>query len=195
MAEEFLFYGSLYVAIGLLVGVIIAVVVYFKEVRSPAGVAVFEERVWSETLLNLAKAIALSMLWPGILASGLGMLLDKCFLVNWREQRKEQKRNQPWKPSIRDLGRKMTVSDAEQQNLVLDPLGAVPDLPFGHFAMRWLEFRGDMPVDGSIWWFDTIGSDKWGREHIARGYAVRKWWWVDRVFLTEFLPMKRYPWE
>lgn len=190
MLGDLLFYCALYIAIGLLIALIIGIFVYFMEIRrSPKG-AEFEDRDWQEVLVNVAKVFGFSLLWPGILGSGLKMLFDKYCFVKWRQLRQEREKDRRWAPSLKDLQRRVTVHDAEQLNVVFDPMGAAPNAPFGHFAKRWLEFRGDLPPEAPVWWFDTIGCDQWGREHIARGYAVRKWWRLDRVFVSEFRPVE-----
>ncbi len=195
MIGELLFYCALYIAIGLVIALIIGVFVYFIEIRrNPEGVG-FEDRDWLEVFVNVAKAFGLSLLWPGILGSGVKMLFDRYCRDKWREHKRAREQNRRWAPSPRELQRKVTIHDAEQQNVVFDPMGAVHNAPFGHFAKRWYEFRGDLRPQASVWWFDTVGCDKWGRDHIARGFAVRKWGRVDRVFLSEFRPVKHYSWE
>jgi hypothetical protein len=80
------------------------------------------------------------------------------------------------------LLREMTVAEIEQANMVIDPLGAAPNLPFGHLHAVWVEFREGVGVEETVHLFESVGPNAFRREMIW-GYAVCKGGRVER-FMT-----------
>lgn len=71
-----------------------------------------------------------------------------------------------------DLVRQMTVDEIELQERVIDPMGAVPDIPFGHLNTTWLRFKGNMEPQDSIWTFSARRTSDWERREILEGYVI-----------------------
>ncbi len=71
-----------------------------------------------------------------------------------------------------DLVRQMAVEEIEQQERVTDPMGAVPDLPFGYLNAAWSQFKGSLEPDDSIWAFSSQYQNDWGGEEIREGYVI-----------------------
>jgi hypothetical protein len=80
------------------------------------------------------------------------------------------------------LIREMTVAEIEQANRVMDPLGAAPNLPFGHLHEVWVEFRDGLGVGETVHLFESVGPDVF-RKQLIWGYAVCKAGRVER-FMT-----------
>jgi hypothetical protein len=80
------------------------------------------------------------------------------------------------------LVREMTVAEIEQANRVMDPLGAAPNLPFGHLNAVWVEFRDGLGVGETLHLFESVGPNAF-RKQMIWGYAVCKEGRVDR-FMT-----------
>jgi len=80
------------------------------------------------------------------------------------------------------LLREMTVAEIEQANMVLDPLGAAPNLPFGHLHAVWVEFRERVEVGETLHLFESVGPNAF-RKQLIWGYAVCKGGRVER-FMT-----------
>lgn len=80
------------------------------------------------------------------------------------------------------LVREMTVAEIEQANMVIDPLGAAPNLPFGHLHAVWVEFRDGLGVGETLHLFESAGPNAF-RKQLIWGYAVCKEGRVDR-FMT-----------
>lgn len=66
----------------------------------------------------------------------------------------------------------LTVLQIETREVVTDPLGAVPDLPFGHLNAAWKAFVEDVGADDELWSFTAPWQTKWGRKEIRTGYVV-----------------------
>ena len=80
------------------------------------------------------------------------------------------------------LVREMTVAEIEQANMLMDPLGAAPNLPFGHLHAVWVEFRDELGVGETLHLFESVGPNAF-RKQLIWGYAVCKEGRVER-FMT-----------
>ena len=80
------------------------------------------------------------------------------------------------------LVRDMTVAEIEEANMVMDPLGAAPNLPFGHLNAVWVEFRDGLGVGETLHLFESVGPNVF-RKQLIWGYAVCKEGRIDR-FMT-----------
>ena len=80
------------------------------------------------------------------------------------------------------LVREMTVAEIEQANRVIDPLGAAPNLPFGHLYAMWVEFRDGLGVGETLHLFESVGPNAF-RKQLIWGYAVCREGRVER-FMT-----------
>jgi hypothetical protein len=81
--------------------------------------------------------------------------------------------------------------DAEITSYVIDPLGAVPALPFGHLNTGWVNFLADMTDDrDQMWSFYVPKGSKCGKHYRPassdiRGYAKVREGKVLGEFITE----------
>lgn len=80
------------------------------------------------------------------------------------------------------LVREVTVDEIEQANMVRDPLGAAPNLPFGHLHAVWIEFRDGLGVGETLHLFESVGPNAF-RKQMIWGYAVCQEGRVER-FMT-----------
>lgn len=60
----------------------------------------------------------------------------------------------------------------EAREMVTDPLGAVPDLPFGHLNAAWKTFAEGVGADDELWSFTAPWQTTWGRREVRTGYVV-----------------------
>lgn len=60
----------------------------------------------------------------------------------------------------------------EAREMVTDPLGAVPDLPFGHLNAAWKTFAEGVGADDELWSFTAPWQTTWGRREVRSGYVV-----------------------
>ncbi|QWD18692.1 hypothetical protein G6696_03540 [Polynucleobacter paneuropaeus] len=120
--------------------------------------------------------------WPG-------------FMIYYYRHRIDEKANQAWQalPDF-DCAPEYLVSqvnpiDAEIASYVVDPLGAVPPLPFGHLNAGWVNFLSDMTDDADeMWSFYIPKGGKTGKYQFettseTRGYARVR----DGKILAEFI--------
>ena len=66
-----------------------------------------------------------------------------------------------------DLHEQLTVQEIGAREMVSDPLGAVPDLPFGHLNVVWRRFLDDCAETDELWSFSKL----WRKTEFRSGYA------------------------
>jgi len=66
----------------------------------------------------------------------------------------------------------LTVQEIERREAVIDPLKAVPELPFGHLNAAWQEFLNDNADGGELWSFSARRQTTWGCKELRSGYVV-----------------------
>jgi hypothetical protein len=86
----------------------------------------------------------------------------------------------------KDLVRQWTVQEIELSSRVIDPLGAVPDLPFGHLNAAWLQFKQVLQPQDAIWSFSSNWSAACERKTIREGYVVTRGKRIGRYVVTSW---------
>jgi hypothetical protein len=128
---------------------------FVKDMRSALGYGKTLKDYLQDVLVYSIASIVVVIGWPGFLVWA--------FLKKLRERRERMKEEEPTficKPEY--LIRKVSLIEAEQENIITDPLGLTPKLPFGHLNAAWAQFLGEFGFDESaeLWYFEVpIGSD------------------------------------
>lgn len=136
---------------------------------------VFEDHVLPLFVCGLA-----GLLWPVTLVI---VLLD-ISQGNYRHSRGEAKK---FAVSEDHLQAPMTVTAIEALEIVEDPLGTVPALPFGHLHDAWTRFLSSLgePLP-EIWSFSADWTNKWDRTEYRAGYVAVDEGVPGSYFLTEY---------
>ena len=71
-----------------------------------------------------------------------------------------------------DLGARASVEEIEASEIVKDPLGAVPEIPFGHLNAAWIAFKARLYSEDSVYRFDSDWTDAWGYSQHLEGYVA-----------------------
>ena len=82
------------------------------------------------------------------------------------------------------LQERLTVPQIEARELVTDPLGAVPNAPFGHLNAAWKNFIEGLDADNDVWSFAASWETPWGRKEIRSGYISVRDGAPGKYFLT-----------
>ena len=70
------------------------------------------------------------------------------------------------------LQERLTVVEIENREVVTDPLGAVPELPFGHLNDAWKDFLKNHTDSEDLWSFSALWRSKWGTQEMLSGYVI-----------------------
>lgn len=83
-----------------------------------------------------------------------------------------------------DLQTQLSIQEIEQREIVFDPLGAAPNVPFGHLNTAWKKFcEGMEPLD-SLWSFTSHWTSAWGSKDIRQGYVIVRGEEIGAHFIT-----------
>lgn len=175
--ETWLHYALLYIAPGALM---VTFLLFKMMLEKPSDFAKSVMRVMGkeETLadkLKEALSISIGMAcvligWPGFL---VWLIKDK--IDNAARQKRYDEPDFNCLPEY--LISKVNPVDAEIASYVVDPLGTVPPLPFGHLNKGWVNFLSDMTDDkDEMWSFYIPKGSKHGKYRISatseiKGYA------------------------
>lgn len=147
-----------------------------------------KNKTWRESLLDefvlpLLAGIAILTAWPVVIyfmAQG----------IRSSRKRKAEVEAQKFSVAMDNLVRQMTVEEIEQHEHVTDPMGAVPDLPFGYLNAAWSQFKSNLLPHDSIWSFSTQWTASWGSRQIREGYVIVRADNIGPHFLTSLRWLK-----
>lgn len=83
-----------------------------------------------------------------------------------------------------DLQTQLSVQEIEQREIVFDPLGAAPHVPFGHLNTAWKKFCEGMEPFDSLWSFTSHWTSAWGSKEIRQGYVIVRGGEIGRHFIA-----------
>lgn len=70
------------------------------------------------------------------------------------------------------LQERLTAQEIEAHEMVEDPLGAVPNLPFGHLNAAWRNFLDSRSDGDELWSFTARWETTWGQKELLAGYVL-----------------------
>ena len=134
-------------------------------------------RILSGLVTPVLTAVGVLLLWP----FGLAMKLQDMAKQRDHAKRKEAETFR-LKPS--DLLERMSLADIAQRELVHDPLGAAPQVPFGHAHAAWQKFIEALQPGYEIWCFNAQRTLSSGSQEYRRGYAIQRQGQIGAYFAT-----------
>ena len=138
-------------------------------------------RILARLVAPVLSAVGVVLLWP----FGLAMKLQDMAAQRARIKREEA---DTFKLKAADLVERMSLADIAQREMVHDPLGAAPQVPFGHANAAWKKFTEAVLPGDEIWRFSAQRTLSWGPLEHRRGYAIKRQRQVGAYFMTH---MKR----
>jgi hypothetical protein len=131
-----------------------------------------ERKVWhyrflDKAIIPLLAAMLVLVAWPAaIYMKGKEMLATKKAEPELESDKKE------FSVTDANLLRKISLEEIERLERIDDPLGAVPDAPFGHLNGAWMRFKSSLEPQDSIWLFSAHWTADWGRRELREGYVI-----------------------
>lgn len=164
-----------YLGIGLLVLVLVVVWDWY------ASLYVVSSKSLTDRLIVVAAAIVVVPVWPIVLFVQLRDIAKH--IANPPEKSKKFKK---FKVARKHLVKRISVQEVERLErleLLVDPLGAVPDVPFGFLNGAWQQFVNDLRPADSLWVLSARAMNGFQMEE-WQGYAILRWGRIKRVMLT-----------
>ena len=169
-------YLYIYLAVGIAALAATLIQNYVQKKRDPspdlsnllAGVR-SEKRGIGETLGEVLVSGLAGLLvvvgWPVFIL----MLIKQSYLEARRKRIAEEDK---FRVRSEDLSEKMSVEHIERLERIVDPLNAVPDLPFGHLNAAWIKYLDACPPDSELWSFETVWTSSYGNVQKMSGYVA-----------------------
>jgi len=130
------------------------------------------ESLWYRFRANLLAPVlagmAMVLLWPLVPA----MKLQERWTV-WRSQRNLDRDSNLIER--KHLLQRLTLEEIERREMVSDPLGAVPSLPFGHLYPVWAQIKANLKPRDQLWSFSGVWPGRSFNDESREGYVVRRW--------------------
>ena len=79
---------------------------------------------------------------------------------------------------------RLAVEEVEARETVFDPLGAAPNLPFGHLHAAWRAFVDGLAEGDELWSFSADWQTGWGNMERRAGYVLVREGEPGEHFLT-----------
>lgn len=136
-------------------------------------------RLQNHFALPVLAAVLAVLVWPVLVY----MKIDDVW-VNMRASVPQE-----FAVTRRHLRERLTVQRIEALEIVADPLGAVPDLPFGHLNAAWQTFIGGAAEQDDIWSFTAPRQTAWSRKEVRAGYVLVRGGVPGAHFLTMRKPI------
>ncbi|MBX3751655.1 MAG: hypothetical protein KF897_16370 [Opitutaceae bacterium] len=143
-------------------------------------------RILNNVVAPVLAAVAVVVVWPAAL-----YMKGKEIIGRKSESALDEERE--FAVERTHLQERLTVLQIEAREVVADPLGAVPDLPFGHLNAAWKTFVEEVGADDELWSFTAPWQTKWGRKEIRTGYVVVRGGVPASHFLTMWKEIEDEP--
>ena len=83
-----------------------------------------------------------------------------------------------------DLQTQLSIREIEMREIVFDPLGAAPNVPFGHMNKAWKKFCENIEPPDNLWSFTAHRTSAWGSKDIRQGYVLVRREEIGRHFIS-----------
>lgn len=121
-------------------------------------------RVINNCLVPVLASVIAILFWPAVLYMKIKDMRDKGPGGRFEEK--------VFGVRKADLLAKRTIQQIESDEVIEDPLGAVPALPFGHLNKCWKNLLAQMMDGDELWSFKSEWDGNWCRTEIRSGYVL-----------------------
>jgi len=83
-----------------------------------------------------------------------------------------------------DLQTQLGLQEVDMFLGVFDPMGAAPNVPFGHLNAAWKKFCEGLEPNDSLWSFTAPWTSAWGSKDIRQGYVIVRGEEIGAHFIT-----------
>jgi hypothetical protein len=130
-----------------------------KKAKGPAYIQIF--RSYALTFLFTTA------IWPFIVPF---IIYEKW--MYYRDRQKWPSEERIFAPTKVDLMVRLSAADIEANELILDPLGGAPRLPFGHLNEAWRNFLTTLPSGTELWSYAAVWENRWHAKEQREGYVA-----------------------
>lgn len=148
-------------------------------------------RVVERCIVMPLAAVAVVVAWP----LALWLLFNDRIQSRRMASRSTGSGKIAFMPTHEHLIERMTREAIEARERVTDPLGAAPEVPFGHLNLLWMAFTDGIEAGDELWRFEARIVSDWESVAVHRGYARLRNGQVLRYITTEnYVPDDEVSW-
>ena len=139
------------------------------------------QRIANKVIVPVLAGIAIICVWPVAVA----------FLVKDLTKPRRLKavgEKQAFRVQEKDLIEQLSIAEIESRERVEDPLGGVPDKPFGHLWPAWNAFVNELSADATLWSFAATDDTSYEAVRLE-GYVHFDESGTESIFLTAKMPL------
>ena len=142
---------------------------FFRDQLTKAKKNFSKQDFVDDVLIPLLTGTFVLVFWPIAVIMCVYWLITGQITLSSQINADEEK---PFSVSKQHLIRKLSLEEIEGSEIITDPLGGVPNVPFGHLNKQWCQFKENHSADTELWSFDQKWKPRWGAEDIRSGYAA-----------------------
>lgn len=140
-------------------------------------------RIINNCLVPVLAAVLVLFVWPVAIYMKIKDMRDKRSGGGYEEK--------VFKVLKADLLSQKSIEQIELAEIVLDPLSAVPSIPFGHLNKSWVDLTSQLLPGDELWSFKTTWDGNWGRKEIRSGYTIVREGMPEAYILTARIPVEK----
>lgn len=138
----------------------------------------------STVLAPVIAVLFIVVLWPLLVA----MFIQDRRLI---QERRNFENHPNFGVQHKDLISKLELAEIERNERVVDPMHAVPDVPFGHLNSAWKAFEQTITEGDELWSFRSHWVNRWKEIELHAGYVRVHGQDIKGHFLTEHRAIER----
>lgn len=136
--------------------------------------------IMNDFIVPLMAASTITLLWP--------IAMFMYFRENFTSRNQtHESQSTAFTVHPNHLKELLSVDEIEALEAVYDPLGAVPELPFGHLHAAWRRFLEGRTQGDQLWSFNAKTKTQFGDTELREGYVLV----IDGLPCGYFLTAKR----
>ena len=147
-----------------------------------------KNKVWiifaSTVLAPVVSVLGIVALWPLLIA----MFVQELRL---HQERRRFENYPDFGVQHKDLISRLALAEIETNERVVDPMHAVPNVPFGHLNPAWNSFLKTMADGDVLWSFRSHWVNRWKGTELHAGYVRVNGRDIKVHFLTKKLKVKK----
>lgn len=140
----------------------------------------------NNVVVPLLAALAVLLFWPVTIVWKLQELI-----AARRPEQSEAIPPRKFAVAREHLGKPLALAEIEAAEIVSDPAGAVPQVPFGHLNPVWESFKQSIQDGDQLWSFSALWQLEWGGTDVREGYVIVREDSVGAYFLARRAPAER----
>ena len=140
------------------------------------------QRIAHKIIVPVLAGIAIICVWP------IAVVLLVKNLIKPRHS-KEVAEKQAFRVRQQDLIEQLSIDEIEKRERVEDPLGGVPEEPFGHLWPAWQAFVNELSADAELWSFAATNDTSYETIRLE-GYVDFGNGQAGSMFVTAKVPLK-----